>query len=195
MNAAVDRNRFERELAGWAVRGVLCAVPSAGWAFAAEFNCPAEYAAMTAGTAVWIAAFAGFSAWEAMQATAGRERFMRALKMAAGIKAALLVGVAIAWASAAGLKTPVGLWLGLGVFPDVWAGLGSVWLVSQPAGVGESLSLGQLNSFGWTLATTLVQGALISVPLVTLALGVLGWWRFGPRVWRQLKLSPAPYSG
>ncbi len=99
---------------------------------------------------------------------------------------------AIAWGLAAGLNAPDGLWLAVGLVPDVGTGLGSLWLVSQPAGVGDSLNLGQLNSFGWTLATTLVQGALISTLLMLLALGVLGWWR----VWPWLRaFSPARIPG
>ncbi len=92
MKLAIEHGLFARELPGWALRGILCALPSAFWAAITEFNQPIEFAAMAVGTVGWIAVFALFSASEVRQANDGRARFVRALKMAAWMKAALLPG-------------------------------------------------------------------------------------------------------
>ena len=193
MNLKFDDARCGRELPLWAVRGVLCAAPSAFWAVIAEFKHPAEIAAMILGTGLCIAGFAWFSARETMAATPGRRQFVRALKMSAWLKAVSLLGVGLGWIAVV-LKAPAGAWFTLGMFPDMWAGLGSVSLVGWLAGVGE-LGLGQLNSFGWTLLTTLVQGALIAAELALLTLGVLGWWRVWAWLKVHLQFSPAPIAG
>lgn len=52
---------FRRELAGWAISGVLCALPSAYWALMVGFKEPAELCAMAAGIALCVVLFAGFS--------------------------------------------------------------------------------------------------------------------------------------
>lgn len=194
MNLKFDDARFGRELPLWALRGVLCAVPSAFWAVLADFKHPAEIAAMIAGTGLCIAGFAWFSAGEVMTTTPGREQFVRALKMSAWLKAASLLGVGLTWIAVAVWHAPAGAGLALGVVPDMWAGLGSLSLVGWLAGVKE-LGLSQLDSFGWTLLATLVQGALISAELALLALGVIGWWRVWAWLKPQLMISPARLAG
>ncbi|HKB56170.1 MAG TPA: hypothetical protein VKC51_01150 [Lacunisphaera sp.] len=76
----------------------------------------------------------------------------------------------------------------------------SAWLkAASLLGVGlagvKELGLGQLNSFGWTLLTTLVQGALIAAELALLALGVFSWWRAWAWLKPQLLVSPARLAG
>ena len=170
-----DSLLFRRELAGWAVRGALCAAPSASWATLSDFRHPREVAAMILVVGLFIAGFAWFSAWEAMGITFGRERFVRALKMSAWIKAAMVVAMIVAWVPLGGGKRYPVAWMLIGM-PDMWCGVGSLSLVGWLAGV-KNMELGRLDSFSWTALTTLVQGVLVTLQLLLLSLGVLGWWR------------------
>ncbi|MBP9912226.1 MAG: hypothetical protein KBF26_02345 [Opitutaceae bacterium] len=170
---------------------MLCALPSAYWALMVGFKEPAELCAMAAGIALCVVLFAGFSASDAMRATAGRKKFVRALKMSAWIKCALLLGVGLAWVSAAWIKTEMVAWFVIGLAPDLWAGFGSLSFVGWLSGMKAGPELGQLNSFGWTLLTALVQGALISGLLVIMALVVLGYWRLLIRFKRDASVASA----
>lgn len=193
MNLDVDLEQFGRELPLWAVRGILCAAPSALWAVIGEFKQPAELAAMVLGTGLYIAGFAWFSAWPVMAANAARRQLVRALKMSAWIKPAMVVGLGAAGMVFSGRWQDGGAWF-CGMFPDMFCGFGSVSLVSWLAGASD-LGLAHLHSFGWTTLTTLVQGALISGLIVILAAGVLAWWWVWAWLKPQLMVSPARLMG
>ncbi|MEJ1972582.1 MAG: cell envelope integrity protein CreD [Lacunisphaera sp.] len=49
MNALIDAGRFQGELAGWALRGFLCAAPSAGFPVVGGFNRPGQLVALSGG--------------------------------------------------------------------------------------------------------------------------------------------------
>lgn len=195
MNGLIEAGRLPGELAGWALRGLLCAVPSAFFAVIGGFNRPAQLVAMATGFAAYVMLFAGFCAARAMQRTEARERFVRTLKMSAWLKASLLLGVALAWGLAL-LKCfpPGGVLLGVGVVPDMWLGFCATWVVSWLTGVEGALQVGDLNSAPWTLLTTLLQGALVTGLLVALAGGMLGC----RRLWAAIggtRITPVRSAG
>jgi hypothetical protein len=195
MNGFMDADRFQGELAGWAGRGFLCAVPSLVFAVVGGFQQPAELVAMAVGFAAYVVLFAGFCSAHAMQRTDTRQRFVRTLKMSAWLKASLLVGVIVAWLLALIPRFPTGgLFLGVGVTPDLWLGMAATSVVGWLAGVHDVLLIGDLNSFPWTLLTTVLQGALVSGLLFALAGGIFGcgrlWTRFG---WKPI--TPARSAG
>lgn len=165
MNLDVDPDRFRSELGGWALRVILCALPSAGLA-ALEFHDPFELAAMATGVAVYVFGAAWFCSWVVMQATPAREQFVRSLKMAASFKAALLLLAACGWGLSAGLKVNGADGLMLGLLPDAFAGFGSLRLVSLLSG---DVGFGHLHGFAWIFGATMVQGALISAGLALVA--------------------------
>lgn len=193
MNLKFDDARFGRELPLWALRGLLCAAPSAFWAVLTEFQHPVEIAAMVLVTALYIVGFAWFSAWDVMAATPGRRQFVRALKMSVWIKMAMMAGLGCAAALLSGIGRDFGAWLS-GMMPDLCCGIGSLSLVGWLAGARE-LGVGRLDSFGWTALTTLVQGGLISALIVGMAAAVLVWWRVWAWLKPQLMFSPARIAG
>ncbi len=193
MNLSIDQERFGRELPLWAVRGVLCAAPSVFWAVLCEFQHPVEIAAMVFVTALYIAGFAWFSAWEVMAATPGRREFVRALKMSAWLKPASVVGLSSVGLLFSGLGRNAGAWL-CGMVPDLIGGIGALALVNRLAGTGD-MGVGRLDSFGWTALTALVQGALISGLVVALAAAVFVWWRVWAWLKPQLNFSPVRIAG
>lgn len=193
MKFSFDREAFGRELPGWALRGVLCAAPSAFWAVLGEFQHPSEIAAMVLVTALYITGFAWLSAGEFMAATSGRRTFVQALKMSAWIKPATIVFLGSAGAIFSGRVLNPEPWFAA-MTPDMVCGLGSVSLVSWLAGMRE-LGVARLDSFAWTALTTLVQGTLISGLLAMLAVILFVWWRAWGWLRSQLEISPTRIAG
>ena len=74
-------NTLFRELPGWTLRGLLCALPSFFWAYLGGFNALIEISAMFVGIAFYVYAFAWFSADRA-EMTRSRIEWVSALKMA-----------------------------------------------------------------------------------------------------------------
>ncbi len=165
MNLDVDPDCFRGELGGWTLRVILCALPSAGLA-AIEFHDPFELAAMATGVAIYVFGVAWFCSWVVMQATPGREQFVRSLKMAAWLKASLLLVATVGVGLSAGLHLRDVDALVLGLLPDVFAGFGSLRLVSLLSG---DVGFGHLHGFAWIFGATMVQGAFISAGLALIA--------------------------
>lgn len=196
MIAVIESERFPRELAGWGLRGMLCAASSFWWALVSGFDSPAEIAGMTAGVIVWVALFAGFCVWHRTAGARGPAQLVPALKIAAMIKF-LLSAAGWVWFAICSLFQGGTSILDAGmilVMPDCLLGLVSLALVGAVSG-GKSDQLPRLDSFGWTALTTIVDGALFVVVTATLAVAVLLWWRFGPELRRRLKLSPTRCAG
>jgi len=190
MKTLLSQENFGQELRGWAWRVILCALPSAVWAWKLEFNHPLEVAAILSVVGAFIMAFAMGSTWMTNRASLGWSRFQRALKMAAGIKIGTLVGVAVFWTIGVGWVPKLLGSLVLLIWPDLLMGLCSVELVGFLRGMRESTDLARLDSFAFTGLITLLQGAFIGVLLglfALLVLGVQGVWRWTKR--RQF--SPA----
>ena len=171
--------RWRTELIGWGWRGGLCAAPSAGWAVVAGYGSGREILAMLIGVVIFIVGFAVLST----EVTARRPAWtgwLRAMNLAVWIKAVAPVALA-----------SIGVLLSAGDFgkmfpfaagvPDLVLGIGAVSLTEWASGVRME-TLATMDSFQWTLLTTLLQGALISGLLCALACGVKfvlwvrAWW-------------------
>ncbi|HVZ65342.1 MAG TPA: hypothetical protein VG936_12285 [Lacunisphaera sp.] len=190
MLAQTSEHERAGEFGWWALRGLLCAAPSAGWAVLAGFNRPADWAAMTLGTLGWIAGFGGL----AVATQARVPGFMRSLKMSAWIKPAAIPLGLLGLPLVSGLKLAGVSWLALGLVPDLWAGIGSIGLVERLVGLAPELSLASHHAFGWTLLATLIQGAFVAAMVVAGAFVLVG----GQRLWqagRAAGLFPARLTG
>ncbi len=194
MNAVLESDRGVEELAGWGLRGVLCAASSFWWALVAGFNAPVELAGMAVGVGVWVALFAGFCVWHGLAERCGPSRLVPALKIAAWIKFSLSAGGWAVFALYSLLHNATTI-LDAGflfVMPDCVLGMAAVGIVSTISGTNR---FEQQDSFGWTALTTVVDGALFVIVIGALAAAVLAWWRFRPLALDKLKLSPARSSG
>jgi hypothetical protein len=179
MKALLESEKFQTELPGWALRGVLCAANSAFWAWMMGFQQPEEIAGMAAGVAFWVMVFAGLCAGAPLLERLKQPQFGAALKRAAWIKIGLMAVGWLAFVGASLVRTPGVEALAAFGMADMFLGMASLWLVSRAAGVSDLDQIGRLDSFGWTTVTTIVEGALMAVVIGAIALVVLGWWRWG----------------
>ncbi len=196
MKLLLESARLPSELGGWALRGGLCAATSVFWACVAGFTDPQEIAGMAAGVAVWVTLFAGYCVWHAQAPRPGMERFGPALKAAAWIKCALAAAGWVTFALCSLLQGIEGI-IGAGflfLLPDCLLGMAALHLVGAISGLGDD-RLPRADSFGWTALTTMVDGAMFTLVIVTLAMGVLAWWRFAPRLLAWLRFSPTRSVG
>jgi hypothetical protein len=202
MRALFLSREFRGELADWTLRGVLCAATSAFWAALLGFTSVAEVAGMLLGVGCWIVAFAlvGASARRTANAAASDRRRLKDGRGRAGLAEALgwaawiklgLTGVAwllYGFAGFFGLQNLLQVAL-LGM-TDTLLGIAALWAVSWVAGVVSPDRVAGLDSFGWTLLTTLTEGALMAFMIAGLAFLLVAFWRvraaFGP----ALTLSP-----
>jgi hypothetical protein len=194
----IESERFPRELAGWGLRGALCAASSFWWAWVEGFNSPAEIAGMATGVMVWVGLFAGFCTWHRTAGAGAPSQLVPALKIAATIKF-LLSAAGWVWFAVCSIfqNQNQAAILDAGfvfLMPDCMLGLAALGLVGLLGG-GNVDSLPRLDSFGWTALTTLVHGALFVFVIAAFAVAVLLWWRFGPELRRKLGLSPARPAG
>jgi hypothetical protein len=192
MKTLLTSEKFQTELPGWALRGVLCAANSAFWAWMMGFQQPEEIAGMVAGLAFWVAVFAGLCATTPLLERLKQPQFGAALKRAAWIKIALTAVGWLAFVGASLVRTSGAEALAVFGMADVFLGMAALWLVSRAAGVSDLDQIGRLDSFGWTALTTIVEGALMAVAISAIALVVLGWWRWGGLDRVRKLLSPVP---
>ncbi len=152
---------FQQKLGAWAIRGVCCAAPSFVWATMGEFKQPAHILAMVAGVATYVLAFAWATELPVYCTRVEPGDFGTALRLGANIRAAI---------------APL-MFFG----PDTVLGVGSLMVVEKTVrafGVAQ-LSV-QAGSFWLTYATTLTQGALVSVTMLVVVLlvwGVRALWK------------------
>jgi len=189
MRQHMDQSRFMSEWPGWLLRGCCCAAPSAFWALAMDFRQPTEIVAMLVGVGCYVSAFAGFYAWKPMSTTAGRIRFLRALKTAVWTKTAMVVLGIGAWEWARVAKAHANGWPMVGIVLDFGLGMLAMIFVGRVGGFHDPAQIGRLNSFAWTWLTTVVQGALITALLLLLALAVTGWCWGADRLKHRSRLT------
>jgi hypothetical protein len=192
MNALFASPGFRREMPGWVIRGVICALNSVYFAVIASFQSVPEFAGMVTGVLIWAALFAAACAWFPSSRRFHGHRIDEALRWAVWLK----VGMTVAGWSLVGISEFLGLqgWGDLGMVGtlDTIIGLVSLWLVGLIAGLKDPALIASLDSWGWTTVVTVVDGALMAVVISSLAVVVLGWWRLPAAISRIWKISPAP---
>lgn len=192
MKTLLESAEFQGELSGWAVRGVLCALNSAFWAFMLGFQQPAEFAGMAVGVAFWVAVFAVLCAWTPRAGWWRQPRFGAALKRAALIKIGLTAAGWLCFAAASQVRTSGAEALTMLGMVDMLLGLAALWVVGLACGLSDPSQVAALDSFGWTALTTVVEGALMAALIGGIALGVLVWWRWGGQLLLQAKIKLSP---
>lgn len=145
---------FQAGLKAWAWRGGLCAAPSLVWAVMSNFQRPMQIAEMVMGVSTYVVGFAWVTALPVYRVRVEPGGFGWALRVAANLRAAL---------------APV-MFFGPDMFLGALAMAGVAWM-GRTLGVVRDLPLA---GAGWTYFTTLVQGALVSVSMVLLALVIWG---------------------
>ncbi|MEO5961566.1 MAG: hypothetical protein ABIZ49_07470 [Opitutaceae bacterium] len=174
MNLQPDPVTFRRRLEVWTLRGVFCAAPSFLLAtFSAGLQQPSDFVAMFAGIATCVVVFAWVTSLPAYQERIDSTDFGWAMRFAANARAVLAPGFLFG--------------------PDVWLGMVSIMIVRTGFGAVGLWSVGSASpplpsgDFPIVYATTLVQGALVSITMLMLALPVWGV----RRVWNARKRSRA----
>jgi hypothetical protein len=173
LKTLLESDEFRTELPGWALRGVLCAANSACWAWMMGFQQAVEIAGMVAGVACWVALFA--AACVLVPRLAWWKQFQVAvvLRQAAWIKIGLTAAgwLIFALASATGLAEIQQLAM-LGMI-DMLLGIAALSLVALLGGMSGPEQVAAADSFLWTLATTVTEGALVAGVIVGIAVAVL----------------------
>ena len=154
-----DPRVFHTRLLAWSIRGVFCAAPSFVWAVLIEFRQPAQLGAMLAGVATYVVAFA----WATALPVYGERVETSDL------------GWSFRWAANARAGLAPLMFFG----PDTWLGALSIWLMQDLAG-----PFVDKESFGFTYAVTMTQGALVSLTMFGLALVI---WLVRTKIWGRLR--------
>lgn len=161
MKRSIDPQVFFDRLYFWTICGILCATPS----FLLAANSGFDRRAMVTGTVIYILGYAFVTALPCYQGRVGRSRLGRRLRLAAMIRAGMaltgLIGVGLA--ALGWIQSFLSIFALLDFFPGMLAVSLTGWLSGQTA--NHMTDVG----FGWTLFTTLVQGALVSVQLLVIA--------------------------
>jgi len=194
VKALLASPEFRAELPGWTLRGMLCAATSAFWAALMGFQSPAEIAGMAAGVACWVVAFAAASAAARAGGRAVWADAAAALRDATWIKVALTGMAWLVYCAAAAVGFSDLLQIALLGMTDVLLGLAALYLVAFLAGAGAPDRLAGLDSFGWTWAATVTEGALMAAVILALALLVFACRRGWAALAGHVFLSPARQS-
>lgn len=172
MRTIWESEAFRAELPGWTLRGAFCAASSAGWAWLMGFQAPAEIAGMLAGVALWVVVFAAACARISPSLDGQPTEACTALKWAAWIKIAFTAAGWLVYAAASSARLHDLSQIAMLGTVDLLLGMAAVWTVSIVSGMGDPGQLAAANSFGWTMCTTVVEGALITTLILGIALGV-----------------------
>ncbi len=155
MRLVPEREHFRVSLAGWAIRGALCALPSFLWAVVAGLARPRQLSAMLLGLATWVVGCAWIAAQPEVRTRAMPGTFGWAMGNAAWIRA---------------LLAPV-MFAG----PDLFLGLKAMQFAEWIFRWFGGLASGRESEFVTVLAVTLVQGALVAASIV----GLVFVWYLG----------------
>lgn len=172
MKAIWESEAFRSELPGWTLRGVLCAASSAGWACLMGFQAPAELAGMLAGVAFWVVMFAMACARMSPSLVGQQSEACTALKWAAWIKIAFTAAGWLVYAAASSARLHDLSQIAMLGTVDLLLGMAALWTASAVSGMGDPGQVAAADSFGWTMFTTVVEGALITALILGIALGV-----------------------
>jgi hypothetical protein len=192
MKPLLTSERFQAELPGWALRGVVCALMSFYLAIQGGFGNPAEIAGMILGVGFWVAVFTWAATWLPANLGSRWARIGQALKKAAWIKSGITL---LSWLLILGLQSS-SLFPAMGpdrvlLVPDMLLGWAALRLVGWAGGFRHLGKISSQDSCGWTALTTIVDGALMAVLIGLIALVVLGWWRLREDSDSRSELSPA----
>jgi hypothetical protein len=146
----VAPSRFRHEARGWLLRAFACATPSAVFAVTTGEATPAQIGGMFTGVVLFALAFTVGCSLPAVQATRAGRRSVKALGLAAWLKAA--------WGA-----------LGVGAYVDAMTGS---WCLGLFRSYSSARDAGTV--FVATVAVTLAQGAIIALEVAVLAAAVLG---------------------
>lgn len=178
MNTEIDREQLTVELTGWAVRGILCAVPSALWAFFGGYRQPRQIAAMVIGVTGYIVLYALLCTILKSSGRPFLQKVAAALRQAAWLKIGWCAVGAVFTFSGVALKATLPTYLipcVAAVMADLWSGIGSIECTRWLGRLGGHDFGGPVNSLLWTGVTTVLQGMFVSVEIFALTTVLLAW--------------------
>jgi hypothetical protein len=181
---------FRSELPGWTLRGGLCAASSAGWAWLMGFQTLAELAGMLAGVAFWVVVFAAACARMSPSFARPPTEACTALKWAAWIKIAFTAAGWLVYAAASSARLQDLSQIAMLGTVDLLLGLVALWTVSVVSGMSDPGQVASADSFGWTMLTTVMEGALIATLIIGIALVVWILRRMLPAVHANENFPP-----
>jgi hypothetical protein len=177
LKTLLESDEFRAELPGWALRGVLCAFSSAGWAVLMGFQDPAEIAGMGAGVAFWVAVFAAGCAARPGIARWNHPQAVTALKWATWLKIGFTTCGWLLFGLGGMLNLEALSQMGMLGMIDTLLGLASLALVAFIARLKGPETVAAADSFGLTALTTVIEGFLMAGLIAGLALCLWVGWR------------------
>lgn len=195
MKTLLESDEFRAELPGWALRGILCALNSAGWAVLIGFWAPVEIAGMAAGVAFWTVVFAVLCAGRNQFASWINPQAVAALKWATWVKIGITAfGWLLFWLGGV-LHFEALSQMGMLGMIDTLLGLGSLAIVAFFAGLKGPEMVAAADSFGLTMVTTMLEGFAMAVVIGGIAMCLWTVWRLCDTLGLPLKFLPARRAG
>jgi hypothetical protein len=177
LKTLLESDALRAELPGWALRGVLCAASSAAQPALMGFQHPMEIAGMVAGVGFWVIVFAAWCAWRPNISHWNQSQAVVALKWAAWIKIGLTATGWALFALGGMMKFEALSQMGMLGMVDTLLGLASLAFVAWIAGLKGPEMVAAADSFEWTALTTVIEGFLMALVIVGIALCVWCGWR------------------
>ena len=150
---------FGEWLGRWAGRGTLWAAPSAFYAWVAGYQNVPAISAMLTGIVFWCLIYASVSASPQYGRRWRETRFGKRLRAVIRLKTWLIMfcPLAVFWQ-----------WFVVLILPDMYGGFAAIYATKVMGGqaVDFDATLGRVPEFGWTLVTTVIQGAVISLQVL-----------------------------
>jgi len=164
----ISKEHFTSELRYWSKHAAFCSSPSFILAIAyGDFNSVSGVTGMLLGIATMIVAFAVISSTSLFTSQNPQGIFRRSVRMGASIRSVI---------SAIGLIGAVYQPLVLLALPDIWSGLLAIFAIKFifQGITGPDFWVGTPDGLIPTYATTILEGLIISVTLLFIALIVSG---------------------
>lgn len=191
MKLGPDGESFRRQLAYWAIRGVICAAPSFWFAVQVGYKSRSQIVAMAAAVVTFVVGLTWTTSLPGYRDKIGETPFGRWLRLATTLRTSwALLGIA-AFAAEAAISRSLTVLTTIFIYPDFCIGMLSVVTVESLTKNIHRAANGSATSFGGTYFTTLLHGTLMALTLAIMAGGLMVLSRLA-RAWpRRIGVADA----